>query len=68
MAAQVQLYAEFQQDALLPFLMTSQSYSLEPALAVCEQHGLVPEQVGHPAAEPPSSAASCLWRHPVCRC
>lgn len=42
---QVQLYAEFQPEALLPFLTASQSYSLEPALAVCERHGLVPEQV-----------------------
>ena len=43
--AQVQLYAELQPGALLPFLAASQSYSLEPALAVCERHGLVPEQV-----------------------
>jgi vacuolar protein sorting-associated protein 41 len=42
---QVQLYAELQPEALLPFLAASQSYSLEPALAVCEQYGLVPEQV-----------------------
>lgn len=43
--AQVQLYAELQPEALLPFLAASQSYSLEPALAVCERYGLVPEQV-----------------------
>lgn len=43
--AQVQLYAEYQPEALLPFLAASQSYSLEPALAVCEARGLVPEQV-----------------------
>ena len=41
----MQLYAELQPEALLPFLTASQSYSLEPALTVCERYGLVPEQV-----------------------
>ena len=51
-AVQVQLYAELQPEALLPFLAASQSYSLEPALAVCERHGLVPEQVTLQAGGP----------------
>lgn len=42
---QVQLYAEFQPEALLQFLISGQGYSLEPALSVCEERGLVAEQV-----------------------
>lgn len=46
--AQVQLYAELQPQSLLPFLIASQGYSLEPALAACQQRGLVTEQARRP--------------------
>lgn len=41
----MQLYAEFQPDALLQFLISGQEYSLKPALSACQQRGLVAEQV-----------------------
>ncbi|KAK9865646.1 hypothetical protein WJX84_004897 [Apatococcus fuscideae] len=44
-ALQVELYAEYNPKRLMPFLMTSQAYSLEAALQQCEGRGLVREQV-----------------------
>ncbi len=44
-APQVKLYAEFDPSRLLSFLMASQSYPLEPALRVCQEQGLIREQV-----------------------
>ena len=41
---QVELYAEFEPDRLLQFLAASQSYPLEPALAVAQDRGLIREQ------------------------
>ncbi len=42
---QVELYAEYNPQRLMPFLMTSQAYSLEAALQQCEARDLVREQV-----------------------
>ncbi|KAJ2714902.1 Vacuolar protein sorting-associated protein 41 [Coemansia spiralis] len=42
---QVELYAEFDVWRLLGFLRSSTSYSLERALEICEERGLVPEMV-----------------------
>ncbi len=41
----MELYAEYNPKRLMPFLMTSQAYSLEAALQQCEGRGLVREQV-----------------------
>ena len=42
---QVELYAEYNPQRLMPFLRTSQAYSLEAALQQCEAKRLVREQV-----------------------
>ncbi|KAK2079677.1 hypothetical protein QBZ16_002072 [Prototheca wickerhamii] len=42
---QVQLTAELEPRALMPFLTSSTAYPLEAALLVCERHGLVRERV-----------------------
>jgi len=42
---QVELYADYAPGQLMAFLVSSQWYGLEEALQVCEQRGLVREQV-----------------------
>ena len=42
---QVELYADYAPGHLMAFLVSSQWYGLEGALQVCEQRGLVREQV-----------------------
>jgi len=42
---QVELYADYAPGQLMAFLVSSQWYGLEGALQVCEQRGLVREQV-----------------------
>ena len=42
---QVELYAVYSPEQLMAFLVSSQWYPLEGALAVCEGRGLVREQV-----------------------
>mmetsp|Transcript_11548 Transcript_11548/g.42238 ORF Transcript_11548/g.42238 Transcript_11548/m.42238 type:complete len:1091 (-) Transcript_11548:113-3385(-) len=42
---QIELYAEFDTQSMLPFLQSSQHYPLEKALDVCEKHRLIREQV-----------------------
>ena len=42
---QVELYADYAPQELLPFLVSSQWYPLEAALQVCTARGLVREQV-----------------------
>ena len=42
---QVELYADYAPGQLMAFLVSSQWYPLEAALGVCEQRGLVREQV-----------------------
>lgn len=42
---QVELYADYAPGQLMGFLVSSQWYPLEAALGVCEQRGLVREQV-----------------------
>ncbi len=41
----VELYAEYAPEHLLPFLRTSNNYSLEKALDVCQQRSLIHEVV-----------------------
>ena len=61
-APQVTLYAEFEPDRLLPFLTASQSYPLEPALRVCQEQGLVREQV-----RPSDPTVLMFWVLLTCR-
>ncbi|XP_047319698.1 vacuolar protein sorting-associated protein 41 homolog [Impatiens glandulifera] len=42
---QVELYAEYDQKMLVPFLRSSQHYTLEKAYEICLQKGLLREQV-----------------------
>jgi hypothetical protein len=42
---QVELYAEYQPDQLLPFLQSSKQFNKEAALQVCRERQLVREQV-----------------------
>lgn len=42
---QVELYAEYAPSQLMALLVSSQWYPLEAALGVCQQRGLVREQV-----------------------
>jgi len=42
---QVELYADYAPGQLMGFLVSSQWYGLEGSLQVCEQRGLVREQV-----------------------
>ena len=42
---QVELYARYEPQRLMGFLITSQSYGLEAAHALCKSRGLVREQV-----------------------
>uniref|UniRef100_T1L260 Vacuolar protein sorting-associated protein 41 homolog n=1 Tax=Tetranychus urticae TaxID=32264 RepID=T1L260_TETUR len=41
----ISLYAQFTSDRLLPFLQSSNHFSLEKALKVCEKYNLIPETV-----------------------
>jgi hypothetical protein len=41
----VELYADYEQQRLMAFLVSSQSYPLEAAYDLCEARGLVKEQV-----------------------
>lgn len=41
----MQLYAEYDQSRLLPFLRVSNQYSLDQAYEICKSRGLVKEQV-----------------------
>lgn len=43
--SQVELYAEYAPDQLLPFLQSSKQFNKEAALEVCRDRGLVREQV-----------------------
>eukprot|EP01018_Ginkgo_biloba_P020522 Gb_33564 [translate_table: standard] len=42
---QVELYAEYEPRLLLPFLRSSQHYSLDKAYEICTRRGLIKEQV-----------------------
>ena len=42
---QVELYADYEPGRLMSFLVSSQAYGLEAAAELCEQRGLVREQV-----------------------
>jgi vacuolar protein sorting-associated protein 41 len=42
---QVEVYAEYAPDQLLPFLQSSKQFNKEAALQVCKDRGLVREQV-----------------------
>jgi hypothetical protein len=42
---QVELYAEYAPEHLMPFLQSSKAFHKDSALQVCQQRGLVPEQV-----------------------
>ena len=49
----MELYADLKPEQLLPFLVSSQSYTLSTAFQLCKELGLLREQV----------SCTCMARH-----